>query len=101
MGGDDVELHAAVKAAVLGFSKALARSVAPEIRVNVLCPGLDRDGVRGGASTRPFTTRSPVTTPLRRWGRPRDVAGAAVWLAPPAASFVTGQAINVNGGTVG
>ena len=39
MAGDNPELFAAVKAGVLGFSKALARSVAPDIRVNVLCPG--------------------------------------------------------------
>ena len=42
-----------------------------------------------------------ANTPLRRWGRPQDVAGAAVWLASPAAAFVTGQAVNVNGGAVG
>jgi 3-oxoacyl-[acyl-carrier protein] reductase len=37
---------------------------------------------------------------MKRWGTPEDVAGAAVYLASPAAAFVTGQAINVNGGTV-
>jgi 3-oxoacyl-[acyl-carrier protein] reductase len=100
IGGDDVELHAAVKAGVLGFSKALARSVAPEIRVNVLCPGWIETAFGEGVD-RAFHDEVAGDTPLRRWGRPRDVAGAAVWLASPAASFVTGQAINVNGGTVG
>jgi NAD(P)-dependent dehydrogenase (short-subunit alcohol dehydrogenase family) len=37
---------------------------------------------------------------MKRWGTPADVAGAAVYLASPAAAFITGQAINVNGGTV-
>jgi gluconate 5-dehydrogenase len=40
-------------------------------------------------------------TPLGRWGQPGDVADAAVWLASPTAGFITGQAINVNGGAVG
>jgi 3-oxoacyl-[acyl-carrier protein] reductase len=100
MGGDDVELHAAVKAAVLGFSKALARSAAPEVRVNVLCPGWIETAFAEGAD-RAFHDEVARDTPLQRWGSPDDVAGAAVWLASPAASFVTGQAININGGTVG
>jgi NAD(P)-dependent dehydrogenase (short-subunit alcohol dehydrogenase family) len=40
------------------------------------------------------------STPLRRWGAPADVAAAALYLASPAAAFITGQAINVNGGLV-
>ena len=39
-------------------------------------------------------------TPLRRWGTPQDVAAAARWLASPAAAFVTGQVVRVNGGAV-
>jgi NAD(P)-dependent dehydrogenase (short-subunit alcohol dehydrogenase family) len=50
---------------------------------------------------RGFHEEVAAATPLGRWGRPEDVAGAAVWLASPAAAFVTGQAVNVNGGTVG
>ena len=100
MAGDDAELLAAVKAAVLGFSKSFARSVAPGVRVNVLCPGWIETAF-GAGSDRDLYDRVAAATPLRRWGRPQDVAGAAVWLASPAAAFVTGQAINVNGGIVG
>jgi 3-oxoacyl-[acyl-carrier protein] reductase len=100
MAGDNPELFAAVKAGVLGFSKALARSVAPDIRVNVLCPGWIETAYGEGVD-RAFYEKVAAATPLRRWGTPRDIAGAAVWLASPAASFVTGQAININGGTVG
>ncbi len=100
MAGDDPELFAAVKAAVLGFSKSFARSVAPDVRVNVLCPGWIETAFGEGAD-RDFHEEVAASTPLRRWGRPEDVAGAAVWLASPAASFVTGQAINLNGGVVG
>jgi 3-oxoacyl-[acyl-carrier protein] reductase len=100
MAGDNPELFAAVKAAVVGFSKSFARSVAPDIRVNVVCPGWIETAF--GESTDPaFHDQVAAATPLGRWGRPEDVAGAAVWLASPAAAFVTGQAVNVNGGTVG
>jgi 3-oxoacyl-[acyl-carrier protein] reductase len=100
MAGDTPALHAAVKASVLGFSKSFARSVAPDVRVNVICPGWIETAFGAGAD-REFHEQVATSTPLRRWGTPQDVAGAAVWLASPAASFVTGQAINVNGGVVG
>jgi 3-oxoacyl-[acyl-carrier protein] reductase len=100
MAGDDAQLHSAVKAGVLGFSKSLARSVAPAVRVNVLCPGWIETAYGAGADP-DFYDRIVEETPLRRWGTPEDVAGAAVWLASPAAAFITGQAVNVNGGTVG
>ena len=100
MKGDNPELFAAVKAGILGFSKSFARSVAPDIRVNVLCPGWIETAYGEGAD-RAFYDEVAAGTPLRRWGRPEDVAGAAVWLASPAAAFVTGQAVNVNGGTLG
>jgi len=100
LAGDDAELFAAVKAGVLGFSKSFARSVAPDVRVNVLCPGWIETAYGAGAD-RDFHAEVAANTPLARWGQPHDVAGAAVWLASPAAAFVTGQAINVNGGAVG
>lgn len=100
MAGEDPELFAAVKAGVLGFSKSFARSVAPDVRVNVLCPGWIETAF-GADADREFYAEVAANTPLGRWGRPQDVAGAAVWLASPAAAFVTGQAVNLNGGTVG
>jgi 3-oxoacyl-[acyl-carrier protein] reductase len=100
MRGENPELFAAVKAGVLGFSKSFARSVAPDIRVNVLCPGWIETAFGEGAD-RDFYDEVAAATPLKRWGRPEDIAAAAVWLASPAAAFITGQAINVNGGTVG
>jgi 3-oxoacyl-[acyl-carrier protein] reductase len=100
MAGENPELFAAVKAGVLGFSKSFARSVAPDVRVNVLCPGWVETAY-GAATDRAFHDKVANATPLGRWGQPEDIAGAAVWLASPAAAFVTGQAVNVNGGTVG
>jgi 3-oxoacyl-[acyl-carrier protein] reductase len=100
MAGENPELFAAVKAGVLGFSKSFARSVAPDVRVNVLCPGWVETAFGTGVD-RAFHDEVAAATPLQRWGRPEDVAGLAVWLASPAADFVTGQAVNVNGGAVG
>jgi 3-oxoacyl-[acyl-carrier protein] reductase len=99
MVGDEPELFAAVKAGVLGFSKSFARSVAPELRVNVLCPGWIETAF-GASVDQDFRDEITAGTPLARWGRPEDVAAAAVWLASPAAAFVTGQAVNINGGAV-
>jgi 3-oxoacyl-[acyl-carrier protein] reductase len=99
MAGETQELHGAVKGAVLAYSKSLARGVAPEIRVNVLAPGWIETAF-GEEVDRGFYRDVAESTPLKRWGRPEDVAGAAVYLASPDASFLTGQAIYVNGGVV-
>jgi 3-oxoacyl-[acyl-carrier protein] reductase len=99
MKGANPELFSAVKGGVLSFSKSLARALAPTVRVNVLSPGWIETAF-GEHADEGFRREVAESTPLRRWGTPEDVAGAAVYLASPAAAFVTGQAINVNGGTV-
>jgi 3-oxoacyl-[acyl-carrier protein] reductase len=99
MEGDTGELFAAVKAAVMGFSKSLAASLAPQVRVNCLAPGWVRTAWGQHASPR-WHERVKQETLVERWGEPEDVAAAARWLVSPAASFVTGQVIRVNGGAV-
>jgi 3-oxoacyl-[acyl-carrier protein] reductase len=99
MAGENPQLFSAVKGGVLAFSKSLARALAPDVRVNVLCPGWIETAF-GERSDREFHRSVAQDTPLGRWGRPEDVADAAVYLASPDAAFVTGQAINVNGGVV-
>jgi 3-oxoacyl-[acyl-carrier protein] reductase len=99
MAGENPELYAAAKGGVLAFSKSLARALAPAVRVNVLCPGWIETAF-GEAVDRDFHRSVAEGTPLGRWGRPGDVADAALYLASPSAEFVTGQAINVNGGVV-
>jgi len=99
MAGENPQLFVAVKAGVLAFSKSLARALAPAVRVNVLCPGWIETGF-GEQVDREFHRSVAQDTPLGRWGRPHDVADAALYLASPAAAFITGQAINVNGGVV-
>jgi 3-oxoacyl-[acyl-carrier protein] reductase len=99
MAGDDPQLFSAVKGGVLAFSKSLARALAPDVRVNVLSPGWIETSF-GEQVDREFHRSVAEATPLGRWGRPQDVADAALYLASPEAAFVTGQAINVNGGVV-
>ena len=99
MAGRNPQLYAAVKGGVLAFSKSLARSVAPLVRVNVLAPGWIRTSFGSGA-TETLHREVVESTPLRRWGTPEDVAGAAVFLASPAAAFMTGQTLLVGGGLV-
>lgn len=99
MAGRNPQMFAAAKGGVLAFSKSLARSVAPLVRVNILAPGWIETAFGDGldAARRREVAQS---TPLQRWGTPADVAAAAVYLASPAAAFLTGQTIFVNGGVV-
>jgi 3-oxoacyl-[acyl-carrier protein] reductase len=99
MAGEDPELFSTVKGGVLAYSKSLARSLAPRVRVNVLCPGWIETRFAREAD-RDFHRSVAESTPLERWGRPEDVAATALWLASPEAAFITGQAININGGVV-
>ena len=63
-------------------------------------PGLDRDRVRAAGRRRVPALGGGVDAAAAAGGRPADVAAAALYLASPAAAFITGQAINVNGGVV-
>jgi 3-oxoacyl-[acyl-carrier protein] reductase len=99
MEGDSGQLFGATKAAVLGFSKSLALTLAPEVRVNCVAPGWIRTGWGEAASQR-WQERVQRETPLGRWGTPEDVAQAVRWLVSPAAAFITGQVIRINGGVV-
>lgn len=93
------EIYAAAKGGILSFSKSLARSVAPQVRVNVLAPGWISTAF-GEALPEARRRRIAQRTPLGRWGAPEDVAHAALFLACADAEFLTGATMLVNGGTV-
>lgn len=99
MEGENPELFAAVKGGVLSFSRSLARSLAPAIRVNVLGPGWIETAF-GDVAPMAFKQEIARGIPLGRWGTPEDVASAAIYLLSDAAQYVTGQLIMVNGGDV-
>jgi 3-oxoacyl-[acyl-carrier protein] reductase len=99
MEGDSGELFAATKGAIMAFSRSLALSLAPTVRVNVLAPGWIKTEWGQGAS-KAWHDRVLKETPLARWGTPEDVAKVACFLVSPAAAFLTGQILRVNGGAV-
>ncbi|MBI3822528.1 MAG: 2-amino-4-hydroxy-6-hydroxymethyldihydropteridine diphosphokinase [Planctomycetes bacterium] len=99
MAGDSGQLFGAVKGAVMAFTKSLALELAPEVRVNCLAPGWIRTAWGEHASAA-WQERVLAETPLARWGTPEDVAQVARWLVSPAAQFITGQIIRINGGAV-
>ncbi|HVA46726.1 MAG TPA: SDR family oxidoreductase [Pirellulales bacterium] len=97
MAGDSGELFAATKGAVMAFTRSLAKSLAPEVRVNCLAPGWIRTAW-GDRASNYWQERARRESLLGRWGTPEDVARAARFLVSPAASFITGQILPVNGG---
>jgi 3-oxoacyl-[acyl-carrier protein] reductase len=97
--GESGLLFGPAKGAVMAFTRHLARNLAPQVRVNCLAPGWIKTAWGETASER-WQQRVAAETPLRRWGLPEDVAAAARWLASPAAAFITGQIVRVNGGVV-
>lgn len=99
MAGENPVIYSAAKGAVASFSRSLARDVAPDIRVNILAPGFIETAFGEEADPK-FRQKVIEMTPLARWGKPEDVAGAALFLASDDAAFLTGQMIMVNGGVV-
>ncbi|OHB77546.1 MAG: 3-oxoacyl-ACP reductase, partial [Planctomycetes bacterium RBG_16_64_10] len=98
MAGDSGELFAAAKGAVMAFSRSLAKSLAPAVRVNCLAPGWIRTAW-GATASEPWQQRACHESLLGRWGTPEDVARVCRFLVSPAASFMTGQVVEVNGGS--
>ncbi len=97
MAGDSGELFAAAKGAVMAFSKSLALSLAPQVRVNCLAPGWIRTAWGQHASLA-WQARACRESHLGRWGEVADVARAARFLASDEAAYLTGQVIEINGG---
>ena len=97
MSGDSGQLFCTTKAAVMAFTNSLAMTVAPHVRVNCVAPGWIKTAW-GSESNDYWDNRARDESLLARWGTADDVANTIGWLASPAAEFVNGQCVNVNGG---
>lgn len=102
-------LSNAVRMSVAGLAKSLTYELAPSVRVNTLMPGsiatdrsiqLARSRAREGQTAEDVMRESAREIPLQRYGDPEEFARVAVFLSSPAASYVTGATIPVDGGVI-
>lgn len=88
---------AAARGGVLELSRTLAYEWGPKVRVNCVAPGpIATEAFKGNYD--PAVQRAELDTPLGRYGTPEEIANAVVFMASPAASFVTGEVLYVAGG---
>ena len=99
MEGASGELFATAKNAIMGFTRSLAVSMAPRVRVNCIAPGWIKTAW-GEQARDEWQQRVLRETPLARWGTPEDLAYLARFLCSEEAGYLTGQVINANGGAV-
>ena len=94
--------YAASKGAIISFTKSLAVELAPYgIRVNCVAPGwVDTDMCEGVFTDLEFRKKVEESIPLRRIPPPEDIAGPILFLASDLARHITGEVVNVNGGSV-
>ena len=102
-GGVRVPAYTAAKSAIAGLTRALANEWAPHgVNVNAIAPGyVETDNTRALKDDRDRYEEIRSRIPAGRWGRPDDIAGAAVFLASPASNYVHGTILSVDGGWLG
>lgn len=92
--------YSAAKAGLLAFSKALSREVAMNgITINSLTPGLVATDIRGGLESPDAQAKMTAEVPCRRMGTPEEIAAAVCFLASDEAGYITGEEIDINGGS--
>jgi len=93
--------YCAAKGAIRGFTAALARDIAPEIRVNALAPGpISGNWEQGWGVAQEHIDEAKAMNPLKRFGDPREIAETVLFLASDGAGYINGQIIHVEGGWV-
>ncbi len=100
VGSSCESLYSASKSAVIGFTKSIAKELAPSgIRVNCVCPGVIDTDMNSVLSAETLEGLAEET-PLGRIGTPKEVAETIYFLSKESSSFITGQILGVNGGIV-
>jgi len=100
-GGPLTPAYTASKGGVVQLTKALAVAWAPAIRVNAIAPGwIETDLTKAAQADSERSDAIIARTPLGRWGKPDDIGGAVVFLCSPAAGFITGAVLPVDGGYI-
>jgi NAD(P)-dependent dehydrogenase (short-subunit alcohol dehydrogenase family) len=89
--------YSSAKAAVHQLTRHLAKRLAPKVTVNAIAPGPFQSKMMR-ATLESFGEQIAASAPMKRIGKPSDMAGIAIYLASPAATFVTGAIIPVDGG---
>lgn len=100
VGREQFSVYCASKAAVVSLTKSWAKEFAPDILVNNISPGPVDTEMLDIRNMSPEWRKKEEDIPLRRIGQPEEIAGLAVFLAGPEATFITGQGFGVNGGSV-
>ena len=100
-GRPGIHAYVAAKTGLIGMTRSLACELAEHgITVNGVLPGYFETELNAALlANKEFVEFVNSRTPMRRWGKPRELAGAAIYLAAEASSYVTGQQITVDGGT--
>ncbi len=98
LGRENCSIYCASKGGVLSMTRSWAREFAPRILVNAIAPGPTDTAMLDAESTSPETLAKESENPLGRIARPEEIAAAAVFLAGPGATFMTGQCVSPNGG---
>ena len=98
--GTNPQMFSAVKAGIQAFSKSLAKTIAPAVRVNVLAPGWIATSFARDVMEEEYYSERTAEIPMKRFGVPEDVAAAAVFLASEDSAYITGTVLNIGGGVV-
>jgi 3-oxoacyl-[acyl-carrier protein] reductase len=93
------QMYAISKGAIMSLTRCLASEFAPRVRVNCIAPGrIENEWSKSLSEATRQKARREI--PMQRWGTAEDILNTALFLASPAASFITGQTILVNGGEI-